>query len=44
MIFGLLAMLGQAARAVCPNIAENFVKLYAELQKLDHLTCSKLKI
>ena len=27
----------------CPKIGENFVKLYAELQKLDHLTCSKLK-
>ena len=27
-----------------PNIDKNFVKLYSELQKLDHLTCSKLKI
>ena len=28
----------------CPNIGKNFVKLYTKLQKLDHLTCSKLKI
>ena len=27
-----------------PNIAENFVKLYSVYQKLDHLTCSKLKL
>ena len=26
-----------------PNIDKKFVELYAELQKLDHLTCSKLK-
>ena len=26
------------------EIGNNFIKLYAELQKLAHLTCSKLKI
>ena len=31
-------------RQLCPNIGKNFVKFKAELQKLDHLTCSKLKI
>ena len=24
-----------------PNIGRNFVKLYAEFQKLNHLTCNK---
>ena len=28
----------------CPNIGNNFVKLYAELPKLEYLTCGKLKI
>ena len=28
----------------CPNIGKKFIKLHAELQKLHHLTCSKLKI
>ena len=27
-----------------PNIPENFVKLYIVFQKLDHLTCNKLKL
>ena len=27
----------------CPNISIKFVKFKAELQKLDHLTCSKLR-
>ena len=31
-------------QVICPNIGKKFVKLYAELQKLHHLTCSKLKM
>ena len=27
-----------------PNSPENFVKLYGVFQKLDHLTCNKLKL
>ena len=27
-----------------PNSPENFIKLYSVFQKLDHLTCSKLKL
>ena len=27
-----------------PNSPENFVKLYSVFQKLDHLTCNKLKL
>ena len=34
----------QAISKSCPNIGKNFVKVYAVFQKLDHLTCSKLKI
>ena len=27
-----------------PNSPENFVKLHSAFQKLDHLTCNKLKL